>query len=606
MCRIAGIASSSLPIEEMQQTVTAMCFAQRHGGPDGEGIYTDEEAGVVLGHRRLALIDLNASGGQPMHYANGRYSISFNGEIYNYREIKEELKALGHRFRSSGDTEVILAAFAAWGTASFQRLNGMFAFALFDRQTADVYLVRDAAGIKPLYYLKQKGTLVFASEVRAFHQLSRLPDDHPYWPVFLMAYGHLPEPVTTLKGVVPLPKGSFLKFNTRLGNVHRERFEHLRYIEKPGEPAVVTKDIATSMRRVLERHLISDVPIGVFLSGGIDSSVVALLAGKCAKEKLHTLSLYFTEERYSEKKYQDLVLGQLASKHYQHCLGEKEFHFHLPEIIEAMDLPSSDGINTWFISKLATEAGLKAVLSGLGGDELFGGYPSFHRIQPATLLQHAPPAALKAGRYSSAKPLRRLSYLSLEGPRGLYLFLRGHFTPDVIANYLDMDEKEVWTVLEEEPVLPDIHHLSFPNRASWMEFNLYMQNQLLRDADVMSMAHGVEIRVPFLDKEFIRLVFSVSSGLKYSGRVPKQLLINAFADTLPEAVWKRKKMGFSFPFAEWLKEDEWVWTKMMSGGKGSMKLMQKFREGKVHWSNLMTTLLLRTQHHEIKPAFLNA
>lgn len=583
-----------------------MCYAQRHGGPDGEGIYTDKENGLVLGHRRLALIDLSASGQQPMHYQNGRYTITFNGEIYNYQELKNELKGLGYHFQSTSDTEVILAAFAAWDTASFARLNGMFAFALFDKVTADIYLVRDVAGIKPLYYLQQKNTLAFASEARAFHQLSQPLEEHPHWPVFLMAYGHLPEPVTTFKDVTPLSKGTFLKFNTKSGRCHTERFDHLRYIETSKEKTQAMKGIAENLLSAVKRHLIADARVGVFLSGGIDSSVVAFLAGETIAQNLETLSLYFKEETYSEKDYQDLVLQELHSKHYQHCLTEKEFHFHLPEIVAAMDLPSSDGINTWFISKIAAGAGLKAVLSGLGGDELFGGYPSFNRIHLAALLQQAPTSALKAGRYSRAKKLKRMAYLSLEGTRGLYLFLRGQFTPGIIASYLDMDEKEVWEVLEEEPVLPDIHHLSLQNKASWMEFNLYMQNQLLRDADVMSMAHGIELRVPFLDKEVVKYVLSLSSDVKYNGTRRKQLLIDAFDNTLPERVWKRKKMGFSFPFAEWLKEDEWVCTKMMSGGKASIDIMHKFREGRLHWSNLLTTLLLRTYHYETEPAFLNA
>lgn len=606
MCRIAGIASPVYPLALLQQTVAAMCAVLRHGGPDDGGMYTCREHGLVLGHRRLSLIDLAASGHQPMHYGEGRYTLSFNGEIYNYRELRSELKTLGFGFVSNSDTEVVLAAFAAWGTAAFARLNGMFAFALFDQRTADLYLVRDALGIKPLYYSLRKNTLVFASEVRAFYQLPEVPDSHPDWPVFLMAYGHLPEPVTTLRGVVPLRKGSFLQFNLLSGRKTAESFERFSFYEKQRSREDSLQAIRETLKQAVARHLLCDAPLGVFLSGGVDSSILALLAGEALGDQLNTLSLDFSETGYSEKPYQDLVRRQLGSQHYQHLLEEQEFHFHLPGIISAMDLPSSDGINTWFISKNAKKAGLKAVLSGLGGDELFGGYPSFQRTALATLLQKLPGKFLRASRYSKAKKYKRLAYLGLEGARGQYLFLRGQFVPSAIAAYLDMDEQSVWYLLETAPGLPDIHHLSPGNKASWMELNLYLQNQLLRDADVMSMTHGLEIRVPFLDKTMVKLALSLESGQKYAGPFGKQLLIDAFRHCLPEPVWNRRKMGFSFPFKEWLKKDEWTRSRMMSGGKQSIATLKQFDRGELHWSGLLTTILLRSHHYEAQPAFFNA
>lgn len=593
-------------MDEMQLSVRAMCQALRHGGPDDEGIWVEKEANLVLGHRRLSLLDLSEAGHQPMEYGDGRYAVTFNGEVYNYPALKEELVSLGHRFRSQSDTEVILAAFAEWGTASFARLNGMFSFALFDKEAGELYLVRDLMGIKPLYYALRHETVVFASEVRAFAHAPVPYEDQPNWPVYLMAYGYLPEPVTTLKAVKPLPKGSFLKFDTRSGKTGVQLYDTLSFFEKDTTRRTAITEIRTALTAAVRRHLLSDAPLGVFTSGGVDSSIVTLLASGQSGRRLNSLSLYFREEAYSEKAYQDLLLARVASVHYQHQLSEAEFHFNLPEVVEAMDLPSCDGINTWFISKMAKEAGLKAVLSGVGGDELFGGYPSFQRIGIANLLQAFPSAALRSGRYGAAKKIRRLVYLSLNGTKGQYLFLRGIFTPDRIARYLGLDESEVWAVLEEEPVLPGIGHLSEGNRASWMELNLYMQNQLLRDADIMSMAHGVEIRVPFLDKDFVKLALSLPSLVKYAGPFPKQALIDAFGDLLPPAIWQRKKMGFSFPFAEWLKEDEWARSKLQSGGKASIGLLRAFDRGRFHWSGLMTTLLLRTHHYEAQPAFFNA
>ena len=255
-----------------------------------------------------------------------------------------------------------------------------------------------------------------------------------------------------------------------------------------------------------------------------------------------------------------------------------------------MDLPCCDGINTWFISKYARESGLKAVLSGIGGDELYGGYPSFKRITSALQVQqHFPDALLRSGGFAGIKKLRRFCYLSIKGSVGMYLFLRGQFIPREIAEYLNISETEVWQILEEQPLLPDISNLTPKNQASWLEINLYMQNQLLRDADVMSMANGVEIRVPFLDTAFLKLSLQISSSIKYAGAFNKQLLIDSFKDTLPTAVWNRPKMGFSFPFKDWLGRDQYADTHNDSKTKA---YHQQFVAGKLHWSQFLTIFLI--------------
>ncbi|WP_121357011.1 asparagine synthase (glutamine-hydrolyzing) [Flavisolibacter nicotianae] len=606
MCRIAGIASLSLPAEELRPTVAAMCQALRHGGPDDEGLYACEQYNLVLGHRRLALIDLQPTGHQPMHYGDGRYTIAYNGEIYNYKDLRAELKALGHSFRSTSDTEVILAAFAAWGTAAFARFNGMFAFALLDSEAGELYLVRDLLGIKPLYYWRHKATLVFASEVRAFYCLDNPPAEHPHWPVYLMAYGHLPEPVTTLDGVRPLQKGTFLRYSLHTGEGRTEAFDTLSMFEKELDRGQAVRQVAAHLRTAVNRHLVSDAPIGVFLSGGVDSSVIALAAGEHLGERVETLSMDFREKAFSERAYQQKMVDRLSGRHHRYQLEKEEFHFFLPDIIAAMDLPSSDGINTWFIARYAAQCGLKAVLSGLGGDELFGGYPSFHRMRTATRLQKAAVPLLRSFRYAKEKKLRRLAFLSLPGLAGLYLFLRGHFSPLTIARYLDLDEQEVWDLLESEPVLPGNNHMTPENRASWMEMNLYMQNQLLRDTDVMSMTHGVEIRVPMLDKDLVKTTLRLPSAVKYAGPAAKGLLVDAFRRELPREVWDRRKMGFSFPFADWMKEDEWIRSKILSGSPASVRLMQQFERGRLHWSGLMSILLLRTHRYAAPRTFLGA
>ncbi|MDQ2864165.1 MAG: asparagine synthase C-terminal domain-containing protein, partial [Bacteroidota bacterium] len=319
------------------------------------------------------------------------------------------------------------------------------------------------------------------------------------------------------------------------------------------------------------------------------------LASDFHHEHLKTLSLYFKEEQFSEKKYQDSVIEQLHCSHYQHLLSEAEFGDSFPDILQAMDMPSCDGLNTWFISKCAKQQGLKAVLSGIGGDELFGGYPSFARISIAEQLRVMPPATLKFARNSNVKKINRLPYLSLPGIKGLYLFLRGMFMPGEIAKQLGASEREIWNILTDHPVLPVLNGLSPKNRASWMEMNMYMQNQLLRDADVMSMAHGIEIRVPFLDDEFVKTVMAIDSVIKYKGHLPKQLLINAFKDKLPESVWNRQKMGFAFPFTQWLTHNDFVKDTMENGNAATQLNYKKFKEGRLHWSHLMSLIILQTR-----------
>ena len=569
-----------------------MCRILKHGGPDDEGFYSCAEQHLVLGHRRLALIDLSPGGHQPMSYAGERYWISYNGELYNYPELKTELSGAGYFFNTTSDTEVILAAFAAWGINAFRRFNGMFAFAPWDNKESAICLVRDASGIKPLYYALTKEGLAFASELRGFEPLPYLQEKNKNWPVYLLAYGHLPEPVTTLKEVRPLPKGTFLRYGINDGKWDISSFAFYNYKEEVSDREEAKALISDCLQRSVQRHLLSDAPIGVFLSGGLDSSIIATLAAKFHTSALKTLSIVFDEAKYSEKKYQDLVLQQLKCPNRQQVLNEKEFHENFPGIIKAMDLPGCDGINTWFISKYAKEAGLKAVLSGVGGDELFGGYPSFTRINAMNKMERIPSAFLKAGRNAGSKKLRRLSYLGLGGAKGSYLFLRGQFVPSSIARQLDASEKEVWNILEDQPELNNIRQLHPGNQASWIEMNLYMQNQLLRDSDVMSMAHGIEIRVPFLDREFVSLVMGIKAPVKYAGLLPKQLLIDSFKKELPEPVWNRPKMGFTFPFAEWLGKSEFVKDKMTMDGKKGTGNYNKFINGQMHWSQIMSLLLL--------------
>ncbi len=584
MCRIAGIINPFASPELLRSWVTEMCRLQQHGGPDDEGVNVFAQQNGAFGHRRLSIIDLSEAGHQPMSYADGRYWITYNGELYNYIELRQELITMGCRFETNCDTEVILAAYSVWGEKAFARFNGMYAFALIDIKMDEVVLVRDVNGVKPLYYSVTKNGLAFASEIKAFKNINYLQTKGNNWQVYLMAYGHLPEPITTLQDVKPLTKGSYLKYNIHTQNHTVNYYSHFTYTETIGNRKNAIELITDSLRKAVKRNLVADAPIGVFLSGGLDSSILALLANEEKQSMLRMISIFFDEKGYSEKKYQDLLQQKLHSQQFQHLVSEDEFHNYLPDIIKAMDMPSCDGINTWFISKYAKEGGLKAVLSGIGGDELFGGYPSFNRITPTLLMQHMPDMLLKGTSYIGGKAFKRLPYLTIDGTIGRYLFLRGQFVPLEIAKTLNANEAEVMAILRDSPITPIIDSLSAKNQASWMEMNLYMQNQLLRDADVMSMAHGLEIRVPFLDNELIQLALQIKSGIKYAGSNKKQMLIDAFKDKLPQSIWDRPKMGFAFPFREWLLNNNIA--------KEQGQSYKKLKSGSMHWSQFLTLLLI--------------
>jgi asparagine synthase (glutamine-hydrolysing) len=594
MCRIAGIINAKLPVSSLENIVTQMCLLQKHGGPDDGGIFAAPNEHLVLGNRRLSLLDLTAAGHQPMHYGE-RYTITYNGELYNFISLKKELEATGMHFKTGTDTEVILAAFATWNTQSFAKFNGMFAFSLWDNEEKTLYLVRDAAGIKPLYYSTHSG-LAFASEIRAFAPVSYLQERFDKASVYQLAYGFIPEPVTTLKHVSSLPKGCFLAYNVKKQTASLQSFSFFSFSNKIKSETEAKQKIFSSLEDAVQRQMVADASVGMFLSGGIDSTILANLADKRAQKKLHTLSIYFGEENYSEKKYQDIAVQKLNSNHHSILLKESNFHSHFPQIIDAMDMPSCDGINTWFISKFAADEGLKAVLSGIGADELYGGYPSFNRIGKALLLQKMPKASLQLLGMKRNKKLNRLAYLNIDGIRGVYLFLRGHFAPTQIAAQLGAYEKDVWKTLESFPSSPVLNNIPTKNKASWMEFNMYMQDQLLRDADVMSMAHGVEIRVPFLDNEVIQPAFSIAENIKYKGAIPKQLLIDSFENILPREIWDRPKMGFSFPFAEWLCNSSYVKELSQSNNVHTQKVVKEFLAGKLHWSRIMSLIVLNFGH----------
>jgi asparagine synthase (glutamine-hydrolysing) len=595
MCRIAGIISGERPVTDSREKVMTMCMALKHGGPDDEGLYCDNEAGLVFGHRRLAIIDLSQNGHQPMADSIQRVWITFNGEIYNYLELKEQLLGLGAQFNSNTDTEVIINAYMFWGMAAFSMLRGIFAFALYDKLKAITYLVRDSSGVKPLYYHIRNQQLSFASEVNALKMagIADIIDDT--WKVRFLAFGHIPEPHTTLKNVYSLPKGQFLCWHHKK-NTHEIHSYHIAgHSSEITDPREARGAIRSSLTKAVNRQLMADAPIGVFLSGGTDSSIITFLANQQKHARLKTVSIFFNEKEYDERMYQDLMLKQIEGEKFAHLVRPEDFEEFLPEILRDMDMPTTDGINTWFISKYAREDGLKAVLSGVGADELFGGYPSFRRIKYLKNAQRVPAFLLRGSEMLTSGPYKKISFLGYNHPLAHYLLLRGLFAPKEIARILNMELNEVEDILFDTNDLPILNKYDAAD-AAWFELNLYMQNQLLHDTDIMGMSHGLEVRVPFLDEDFKQVAESIIPQARFDTAQPKKLLVDSFNDVLPTKIWDRTKMGFTFPLQQWMKSHKEINNESSYKGKNVRTIVRDFKNNSVHWSKVFA--LYQLQIHD--------
>ena len=587
MCRIVGIIDTQKKIE--RSVVENMRDVLAHGGPDDAGIYVENH--IVMGHRRLSIIDLSQDAHQP--FISDDVVITYNGEIYNFRELKLLLEQAGHHFISSSDTEVIIKAYVEWGENSFAKLNGMFAFALLDKKKNNLYLVRDHCGIKPLYYFHRNNQLIFASEIRAFFCYNPQWKKSRNWQQLFLSFGHIPEPYTILDQVHMVPKGTYYKFTTQ-GEVKKQqhRYHFFEFSKTVNNNDVAMDLVRNSLRNAVKRHLISDAPIGIFLSGGIDSSLIAILA-KQFKKDISTLSIIFDESSFSEEEYQKIIVRQISSQHFYYKVTAIDFLKSLTDISASMDQPTTDGINTYFISQFAQKKGFKAVLAGIGGDELFGGYRTFPYGE-MLLNWHSLKYFSRLSRLFSNK-FKRLTFLRLNNPYKYYLVMRGFFCPDEIAKLLGTSEKSVWDLLQQMDL--NIPKCKSRNYISLLELDLYMKNQLLRDSDVMGMRHSLEIRVPFLDNVFMKDIFSIEESLRLSKKFPKHLVVESFKDLIPPQIVHRPKQGFAFPVGKWLQEHcrESFHKKVMESNINQVfctTLWDKFTRGKVHWSKIWAIWLL--------------
>lgn len=551
MCRIATIISKKKGI--LQKEITAMADAMHRGGPDDSGYIVNEDIGYALGHRRLSIIDLSQAGHQPM--ANENIEIVFNGEIYNYKELKEELTLKGCSFFSNSDTEVLIKGYKTWGVEMLPRLRGMFAFVLIDKSNKTLLAARDHAGIKPLYMGQKDDDIYFSSEVRGLKAATDWTEN-PKWKMWFLTYGFLPEPVTTLQGVTTVPRGHYLNINLETKEhkaVAYHQYEYKGNIVDYNTAVSTTKHL---VRQSVQRHLVADVPVGVFLSGGIDSSILAIIAQQQQKSPIETISIYFDDEKYSEKEYQELIIKKTGVKHHLYKITKEEFLNSWIDIYHSLDQPSVDAINTHFICKYAKQLGLKVVLSGLGADEIFGGYPSFNRVNKfGNYNRLAILNRLLLKSLSGGYPRKKIDFLDKQIQASEYLLYRGLFTPSDTAKILQVPESEVWKELSNARYQESMLGLATQDRAAYYETSTYMQSQLLKDSDMQSMWHSLELRVPFLDKDLMDYVNNLHPSVKYhlSKTKPKSLLVDAFIDELPQQIWNRPKQGFTFPFENWFK-----------------------------------------------------
>ncbi len=567
MCGIAGFCAARTGMDAPHvDAMRLMAARMRLRGPDAEGIWTGP--GIALTHRRLAILDLDRRSNQPMLSGDGRYAIVFNGEIYNFRALRSELEAAGHAFRTTSDTEVLLQLFAQSGANMLPKLRGMFAFAIWDSVAHELFLARDPYGIKPLYYAQAADGLFFASQVKALLASGCIsPALEPAGLTGFYLWGSVPEPWTLYKGVLALPAGHWMRVRNGVAeapvcwNDIRENWR--APAERSSLPGVEER-VRESVRDSVRAHLVSDVPVSVFLSGGIDSGVIAGLAAELGA-KVEGITVAFGEFRSLQE--DEAPVAALVAKHYElphhvRYVAREEFENDLPLILDAMDQPSIDGVNTWFASKAAAERGYKVVLSGVGGDELFYGY-SLVRSVPREAFLGKSIAAIPGARALLARPLTYLAkqhaHPKLKGMlrfansiEGAYFMRRGLFLPEELPALMDAEQAEegLARLAGSPPGMSKSGAVNSQGAVCLLDSSLYLRNQLLRDSDWASMAHSLELRTPLTDAALLGELKHCHPA--FVGGAGKSMLAHAPAKPLPAVVIQRPKSGFGVPMTQWL------------------------------------------------------
>ena len=604
-----------------------------HRGPDDRGtvvIQAQSSPGVEigLGSRRLAILDLSPLGHQPMQDAETGNWIVYNGEIYNFREIRARLEGQGVGFFSQSDTEVLLKAYGCWGERCLEEMRGMFAFAIWDAKRSRLLLGRDPMGTKPLYYCSVGQYFLFASELRTLLGTGLTPRRLDRAGLInYLNFGSAYDPITLIEGISALRAGHYLAWEN--GSVRDAMYWDLAPHGPPRAASsyligneTARKDLENDAHATLDQAVrmqtVSDVPVGLFLSGGIDSSSLAGILSR-AGIRLNTFSIIFREAESSEGEYSRAVARAFATDHHEIMVSQRDVLDAIPYALEAMDQPTIDGLSTYLIARQTRAAGVKVALSGLGGDELFGGYSSFRdvpRMERFARFWGHWPSILR-------RPLARIfTALAVDTDQNRKLAALAGGQDGVIHPYFLAHA--LFTAEQRKPLLTSVEdgalaRSNFPlqenlshtraldpiNRVSYLEARCYLLNTLLRDADVMSMAHGLELRVPLLDHQLADKLLAMPGSWKLDSKVPKPLLVGALKGALPSEIVHRKTQGFTLPFEQWLREDfrpevERALPRIGQGPLGSMlnqksvlQVWDDFLNKRISWSRVWSLYVLQ-------------
>ena len=569
MCSIAGIIHLKGGGRAEGRALAAgalekMMRALHHRGPDDRGMWFAPESGegftAGLANTRLAILDLSAAGHQPMLDQESGRCLTYNGEVYNFQDLRGQLDGTVREWRSHTDTEVVLRAYEHWGLAGLDRLRGMFALAFWDAPARKLLLARDPLGIKPLYYYRTGELFIFASELRALLASGLVPRRLSREGLAsYLAQGSIAAPATIIEGVRSLLPGDYLSVTPTErallidGGSFVGASDKAQHATAPSKREEAVAELREILSESVRRHLVSDVPLGLFLSGGIDSSALVALMSQVAAERVKSFSVTFAEQRFSEASHARMVAEKFGTAHTEIPLTEAGLLGLLPQALKAIDQPTMDGINTFVVSKSVKEAGITVALSGLGGDELFAGYNTFRRGRRLRNWSRIPRplrrAAATVGQSvlnDSVQHRKLWELMASDGsPRAAYEVTRQLFAGSEIGSLV-----QNWTGMERAPGAgeePDAI-----NAVSRCELEGYMVNTLLRDTDFMSMAHSLEVRVPFVDRVVVDYVLSLPGDWKVNGGRAKPLLQDALYPLLPKEITHRPKMGFTLPFEDWM------------------------------------------------------
>ena len=565
MCGIAGIAAFERGRVIDADPLAGMLACVRHRGPDDEGVHAED--GVALGHRRLAVIDVER-GHQPLHGRRDSTVVIVNGEVYNYRELSCELQALGSRFRSASDSEVVAHAYDAWGLDFLDRLDGMFALALWDGAARRLVLARDRMGEKPLFHAAADGLLVFASELSAMlaHPAIRRDIDVPALREYL-TLEYVPAPRSLISGVHKLEPGSALILENGAIRSHRYWSIDPHPTSHPPSYRDAVVDLRTKLDSAVSSRLVSDVPLGIFLSGGIDSSTVAALAARHGA--LETFSIGFEEQSFDESAHARRVAAHIGSRHHERIVRSTEMPELVPQLGSLLDEPLGDAsiVPTTVLSRFAREH-VTVALGGDGGDELFAGYPMHQAHRVASVVRRAPAAALRFGAALAGRlpvshgnftfGFKAATFLrgAAAGPPLNHALWMSSFPPAGHASLLTRDAmmlagvhdplqafRDTWQESEGAPLIA---------RATHLDANTYLSNDILAKVDRASMSVALEVRAPFLARDVVEFAFSLPDAYRMRGLRGKRILRDAAIDLLPSDILRRRKKGFGMPVGAWL------------------------------------------------------